>query len=59
MNALTYHSFFRSGKNGWKPERRGQTFIPRAMIWDEVCLVHRHILEMVLDWLVDRVFQVM
>ena len=55
VKAQTYHSFFRwSGKNDWTPERMGQKFIPRVIIWDEVCTVPRHILETFLDWLESR-----
>ncbi|MEW8688904.1 MAG: hypothetical protein AB2556_24055, partial [Candidatus Thiodiazotropha sp.] len=36
--AQTYHSFFRwSGQTEWTPERMGQKYIPRVIIWDEVC----------------------
>ena len=38
VQAQTYHSFFRcSGQTEWTPERMGQKFIPRMIIWDEVC----------------------
>ena len=38
--AQTDHSFFRwSGQMEWTPERMGQKFIPRVIIWDEVCTV--------------------
>ncbi|MEW8688569.1 MAG: hypothetical protein AB2556_22375 [Candidatus Thiodiazotropha sp.] len=48
--AQTYHSFFRwSDQTEWTPERMGQKFIPRVIIWDEVC-----ILEIFLDWLDGR-----
>ncbi|MEW8689277.1 MAG: hypothetical protein AB2556_25930 [Candidatus Thiodiazotropha sp.] len=47
--AQTYHSFFRwSGQTQWTPERMGQ-YIPRMIIWDEVCTVPRPKLETILD----------
>ena len=40
VQAQTYHSFFLwSGQTEWTPERMGQKFIPRLIIWDEVCTV--------------------
>ena len=52
VQAQTYHSFFRwSGQTEWTPERMGQKFIPRVIIWDEVCTVPRPTLETFLDWL--------
>ncbi|MEW8689376.1 MAG: AAA family ATPase, partial [Candidatus Thiodiazotropha sp.] len=43
--AQTYHSFFRrSGQTEWTPERMRQKYIPRVIIWDEVCTVPRPIL---------------
>ena len=40
VQAQTYHSFFRwSGQTDWTPERMGQKFVPRVIIWDEVCTV--------------------
>ncbi|MEW8688129.1 MAG: AAA family ATPase [Candidatus Thiodiazotropha sp.] len=57
--AQTYHSFFRwSGQTEWTPERIGQKYIPRVIIWDEVCTVHRPILETFFDWLDGRGVQV-
>ncbi|MCU7846333.1 MAG: AAA family ATPase, partial [Candidatus Thiodiazotropha sp. (ex Monitilora ramsayi)] len=59
VKAQTYHSFFRwSGQTEWTPERMGQKFIPRVIIWDEVCTVPRPILETFLDWLEQRGVQV-
>ena len=59
VNAQTYHSFFRwSGQADWTPERMGQKFVPRVIIWDEVCTVPRNILETFLDWLDLRSVQV-
>ena len=59
VKAQTYHSFFRwSGQTEWTPERMGQKFIPRVIIWDEVCTVPRPILETFLDWLDQRGVQV-
>ena len=51
VQAQTYHSFFRwSGQTEWTPERMGQKFLPRVIIWDEVCTVSRPTLETFLDW---------
>ena len=48
----TYHSFFRwSGQTDWTPDRMGQKYIPRMIIWDEVCTVPRPILQTFLEWL--------
>ncbi|GFS12129.1 hypothetical protein ElyMa_006689500 [Elysia marginata] len=59
VKAQTYHSFFRwSGQTEWTPERMGQKYIPRVIIWDEVCTVPRPILETFLDWLLHRGVQV-
>ena len=59
VQAQTYHSFFRwSGQTEWTPERMGQKFIPRVIIWDEVCTVPRPTLETFLDWLEGRGVQV-
>lgn len=59
VDAQTYHSFFRwSGQTEWTPERMGQTFVPRVIIWDEVCTVPRPILQTFLDWLDQRGVQV-
>jgi hypothetical protein len=59
VKAQTYHSFFRwSGQTEWSPERMGQKYIPRVIIWDEVCTVPRPILETFLDWLQHRGVQV-
>ena len=53
--AQTYHSFFRwSGQTERTPKRMGQKYIPRVIIWDEVCSVLRPILQMFLDWLQNR-----
>ena len=59
VNAQTYHSFFRwSGKKDWTPDRMGQKYIPRLVIWDEICTVPRHILEVFVDFLSSRGVQV-
>ena len=35
VQAQTYHSCFRwSGQTDWTPERMGQKFVPRVIIWD-------------------------
>ena len=59
VQAQTYHSFFRwSGQTDWTPERMGQKFVPRVIIWDEVCTVPRATLETFLDWFEGRGVQV-
>lgn len=42
----------------WTPERMGIKFIPRIIIWDEVCTVSKPILEMFLEWLDQKGVQV-
>ena len=52
VKAQTYHSFFRwHGQTEWKPDRMGHKYIPRVIIWDEVCTVPQPILKRFLDWL--------
>ena len=59
VKAQTYHNFFRwSGQTEWTPERMGQKFIPRVIIWDEICTVTQPILETFLDWHDHRGVQV-
>ena len=59
VDAQTYHSFFRwSGQAEWTPDRMGPKYIPRVIIWDEVCTVPRPVLETFLDWLNQRGVQV-
>ena len=59
VKAQTYHSFFRwSGQTEWTPDRMGQKYIPRVIIWDEVCTVPRPVLKTFLDWLDQRGVQV-
>ena len=59
VQAQTYHSFFRwSDQTDWTPDRMGQKFTPRVIIWDEVCTVLRPSLETFLDWLEGRGVQV-
>ena len=59
VQAQTYHNFFRwSGQTEWTHEKMGQKFIPRVIIWDEVCKVPRPNLETFLDWLEGRGVQV-
>ena len=59
VQAQTYHSFSRwSGQKEWTAEKMGQKFIPRVIIWDEVCTVARLTLETFLDWLEGRGVQV-
>ena len=48
VKAKTYYSFFRwSGQTEWTPERMGQKFIPRVIIWDKVCTMARLTMEIV------------
>ncbi|MEW8685624.1 MAG: AAA family ATPase [Candidatus Thiodiazotropha sp.] len=57
--AQTCHSFFRwSGQSEWTPERMGEKYIPRVLIWDEVCPVPWPILETLVDWPDGRGVQV-
>ena len=59
VQAQTYHSFLRWGsQTDWTPQRMGQKFIPRVIIWDEVCTVPGPTLETLLDWLEGRGVQV-
>ena len=59
VDAQTYHSFFRwSGQKDWTPDRIRRKHIPQVVIWDEVCTVPRAVLEIFLDWLVQRGVQV-
>ena len=59
VQAQTYHRFFRwSDQTDWTPERMGQNFVPRVIIWEEVCTVPRPTLETFLDWLEGRGVQV-
>jgi len=59
VKAQTYHSFFRwSGQHEWTPERMGQKFISRVIIWDEICTVPCPILQKFLDWLDQKGIQV-
>ena len=55
VDSQTYHSFFRwSGQKEWDPQVMGQKFIPRNIIWDEICTVPMPILEIFLEWLKVR-----
>ena len=59
FQAQTYHSFYRwSGKTEWTSERMRQEFMPRVIIWDEVCTTPRPTLETFPDWLEGRDVQV-
>ena len=59
VKAQIYHSFFRwNGQNDWTLESMGQQYIPRVIIWDEVCTAPRPTLETLLDWLSQRGVQV-
>ena len=52
VKAQNFYSFFRwSGQTEWTPERMGQKFILRLIIWDEVCTMPRLTLETALGWL--------
>ncbi|RHZ52873.1 hypothetical protein Glove_456g40 [Diversispora epigaea] len=55
----TWHSFFRwNGVGNWTPERMGKKKIPPVIIWDEVCTVPKHILEMFINYLLEHKYQV-
>lgn len=59
VKARIYHSFFRwCGQNDWTPERMGQKYVPRVIIWDEVCTLPKPILETFLGWLEQKGLQV-
>ncbi|MEW8686696.1 MAG: hypothetical protein AB2556_12855 [Candidatus Thiodiazotropha sp.] len=59
VQAQIYHSFFRwNGQTEWTPDRMGNKFVPRVIIWDEVCTVPRPTLETFLDCLEGRGVQV-
>ncbi|MEW8688884.1 MAG: hypothetical protein AB2556_23950 [Candidatus Thiodiazotropha sp.] len=59
VRAQTYHPFFRwSGQTEWTPDRMGNKFVPRVIIWEEVCTVPRPTLETFLEWLESRGVQV-
>ena len=59
VQSQTYHSFFRwSGQKEWTEERTGHKFIPKVIIWDEVCTVPENILKTFLDWLQKRNVQI-
>ena len=56
VKAQPYHRF--SCQTEWTPERMGQKFIPRVIIWNEICTVTQLILETFLDWLKHKGVQV-
>ena len=58
VKTQTYHSFFRWSGAEWSPERMGNKFIPRVIIWDEICTVPQHILKMFINWLLIRGVQI-
>ena len=59
VKSQTNHSLFRwNGQKDWTPERMGQKHIPKLIIWDEICTVPRHILQIFLEWLIYRDVQV-
>ncbi|CAG8687539.1 17281_t:CDS:2, partial [Cetraspora pellucida] len=59
VKAQTWHSFFRwNGVGEWTPERMGEKKFPRVVIWDEVCTVPKHILEMFINYLLEHKCQV-
>jgi hypothetical protein len=39
VNAQTYHSFFKYSNGDWTPLRMGTKYIPKVIIWDEICTV--------------------
>ena len=42
----------------WTPERMGQKFIPKFIIWDEICTVPQNVLQIFLEWLISKDVQV-
>ncbi|KAF0484340.1 hypothetical protein F8M41_023025 [Gigaspora margarita] len=59
VKAQTWHSFFRwNGVGEWTPEHMGKKKFPRVVIWDEVCTVPKHILEMFINYLLEHKCQV-
>lgn len=59
VRSQTYHSFFRwDGQKKWTPDRMGNKYIPKVIIWDEICTVPKNTLETFLEWLVSRDVQV-
>ncbi|CAG8497112.1 15972_t:CDS:2 [Cetraspora pellucida] len=59
VKAQTWHSFFRwNGVGEWTPERMGKKKFLRVVIWDEVCMVPKHILEMFINYLLEHKCQV-
>ncbi|RHZ51156.1 hypothetical protein Glove_482g26 [Diversispora epigaea] len=59
VKAQTWHSFFRwNGVGNWTPEHMGEKKFPRVIIWDEVCTVPKHILEMFINYLLEHKCQV-
>jgi hypothetical protein len=52
VEACTYHGFFfRYNGDKWTSDRMGEKFIPKVIIWDEICTVSLDVLQMFLDWL--------
>ncbi len=51
VNTCTYHSFFRWCGDTWTPSRMGEKYIPKIIIWDEMCTVSLEVLQIFLDWL--------
>ncbi|RHZ44471.1 hypothetical protein Glove_724g33 [Diversispora epigaea] len=59
VKAQTWHSFFRwNGVGNWTPERMREKKFPRVIIWDEVCTVPKHILEIFINYLLEHKCQV-
>ncbi|CAG8846723.1 3851_t:CDS:2, partial [Racocetra persica] len=55
----TWHSFFRwNGVGEWTPECIEEKKFPQVVIWDEVCTVPKHILEMFINYLLKHKCQV-
>ena len=51
IEANTYHSFFLYSGGEWDSSRMGNKFVPRVIMWDEVCIVSERLLKLFLDWL--------
>lgn len=54
----TYNSFFHWAKGPWDPKCMGQTYIPRIIIWDEVCMVDETILRIFTEYLLGKGCQI-
>ena len=52
--SCTYHSFFRWSGDAWNPDRMGDKYIPKIIVWDEICTVSLDNLRLFLNWLVTK-----